>query len=54
MNIDKEVCIGCQTCVGVCPVNAISMVGDKAEINQEVCIHCGACMGACPVSAINE
>ena len=54
MVVDKDVCVGCGTCVDVCPVNAISMVDGKAQINQEVCISCGACMGACPVSAITE
>lgn len=50
--IDKDVCIGCGMCVGTCPVEAISMVDDKAVINEEVCIKCGACVGVCPVGAI--
>ena len=54
MEIQKDVCVGCQTCVGVCPVGAISMVDGVAQINKDVCINCGACQGACPVGAITE
>ncbi len=54
MQVNKEVCIGCGTCVGVCPVEAISLVDGKADINQETCIHCGTCAGVCPVNAIEE
>lgn len=50
--VDKEKCIGCGICEGVCPVTAISMVDGKAEINPEICIKCGACESACPVNAI--
>lgn len=55
MQINKDTCVGCGSCVGACPVNAISMDGDgKAVINQETCIKCGTCIGICPVNAISE
>ncbi len=55
MEVNKETCIGCGTCVGSCPVNAISFGADgKAVIDQGTCIHCGTCAGVCPVNAISE
>ena len=54
MVVNKEICITCGACVGTCPVNAISIVDDKAHIDTEVCIQCGACKDAFPVSAISE
>ena len=54
MKVDKDTCIGCGACVATCPVEAIKLVDDKAQIDQEICIHCGACAGECPVNAINE
>lgn len=54
MKINKEICIGCGTCVENCPVCAISMVDGKAEINEDICVHCGTCAGVCPVNAIEE
>ena len=54
MVVNKDVCVGCGTCVDICPVGAISMVDGKAQIDKNVCISCGACMGACPVNAITE
>ena len=51
--IDKNKCIGCGACVGICPVGAISFdASNKAEINPEICIKCGACEATCPVEAI--
>ena len=51
--IDQKKCIGCGTCVEMCPVNAISInENGKAEINQELCIKCGTCEAVCPVGAI--
>jgi Fe-S-cluster-containing hydrogenase component 2 len=52
--VDEEVCVGCGACVGVCPVEAISMDKDKAKIDQETCIECGACITECPVEAISS
>lgn len=51
--INPEACIGCQICVGTCPVGAISMTEDnKAMIDPEKCILCGLCVASCPVGAI--
>ena len=50
--IDKELCIGCETCVPECPVEAIEMVDGKAKVNDS-CVDCGACVEVCPVEAIS-
>ena len=51
--IDKNKCIGCGTCVAICPVEAISFdVDGKAVIDTKKCIRCGACQASCPVEAI--
>ena len=49
-------CRGClaHPCVGVCPVNATSMINGKSNINQDKCIRCGRCKEACPYNAIVE
>ena len=53
--IDKETCIGCGACVGVCPVTALSLDDEgKSECNADTCISCLSCVGTCPVSAIKE
>ena len=54
VKINIDICIGCGACVGTCPVNAISIVDDKASIDPEICISCGACAGTCPENAISE
>ncbi len=53
--IEKEICIGCGACVGVCPVGALSLDADgKAEVDENLCIDCGACVGVCPTQAISQ
>jgi len=43
-------CIGCQLCIGECPVkNVIVMEGGVAKIDPEGCIGCGKCVDVCPV-----
>ena len=51
--IDKAKCIGCHSCMGMCPVAAISIDADgKCIIDKTKCISCGTCASICPVSAI--
>ena len=50
--VDKSKCAGCESCVGACPVNAISMKDGAAEVNKADCVACGACVGECPCEAI--
>ncbi|MGE4589131.1 MAG: FAD-binding protein [Acidaminococcaceae bacterium] len=54
ITVDRDKCVGCEACVAVCPVGAISMVEGKADINQDTCISCGACLSECPVEAISR
>ena len=49
----SDLCNGCQACVPVCPVNAISMQEGKARIDPFQCTGCGACVPVCPVEAID-
>jgi len=45
-------CIGCGTCMqGICFVNAIHMVDNRAKITEE-CRGCGRCVDICPQNAI--
>ena len=53
VKVNPEECVGCETCVDVCPVEAISMLDDKAVIDQETCTECETCIPECPVEAIS-
>ena len=51
--VDSEKCVGCESCVGACPVEAISMNDGKAQVNADTCVDCGTCADACPTGAIH-
>ncbi len=54
--IEKELCTGCGNCLPVCPVGAIKLESDYAEIDEEICVECSVCYRAkrCPVEAFKQ
>lgn len=50
---DTGQCIGCGACADICPVNAVSMVEDRAEVDLNWCIGCGVCAVHCPAGVIS-
>jgi NAD-dependent dihydropyrimidine dehydrogenase PreA subunit len=50
--IEKEMCTACNSCVEVCPTEAITIPEEFAVINEEDCIDCNACADACTSAAI--
>lgn len=49
-----ESCIGCGSCLAVCPQSCIDLSTTPAVIRQENCLHCGNCMEVCPVEAVER
>ncbi|MBC8419715.1 MAG: 4Fe-4S dicluster domain-containing protein [Desulfobacteraceae bacterium] len=49
---EMEECIGCGACEEICPVDAVKMVDEKAEVDLDWCIGCGVCGVSCPTGAI--
>lgn len=56
VRIDREKCVGCLTCVLVCPYGAVTAGPDGAALKCELCLNntCGepACVLGCPNKAI--
>ena len=51
--IDRDKCTGCGECVASCPLEAISIKDDTAQVDPDTCGGCGACVDVCPVGAIS-
>lgn len=52
--VDTEKCKGCAICVSLCPVQAISILQNKAFIDQNKCNECLQCLDECPSNAIYQ
>ncbi len=51
VKINYDACLYCGGCVGVCPVDAITLHEIRIEINEK-CVDCGTCVEFCPVGAL--
>jgi len=49
--VDEERCVGCLTCVRICPFG-VATVEKTAVIPQDQCLACGLCAAQCPAAAI--
>ena len=45
-------CIGCGSCLSVCPQSCIITTRIPYVIEQEHCLHCGNCLNTCPAGAV--
>jgi Na+-translocating ferredoxin:NAD+ oxidoreductase subunit B len=49
---DADICVGCETCIGRCQMEALSMTDGRAILNADRCIGCGLCVSTCPSGAL--
>ena len=52
LEIDRELCIGCEACIDACAFGAMSLDEDEIAVVNDNCTACGACIDECPVEAL--
>jgi benzoyl-CoA 2,3-dioxygenase component A len=52
--IDPEICIRCNTCEAICPVDAITHDSRNYVVDAEKCNLCMACVPPCPTGSIDN
>jgi NAD-dependent dihydropyrimidine dehydrogenase PreA subunit len=54
LKLNEKKCVGCGTCLLVCPHAVLSLSNGKIDIaNRDACMECGACSRNCPTEALN-
>ena len=51
-SVNRDACVGCGKCAGVCAQDAITISAAKASIDSSRCVGCGRCLGICPADAV--
>jgi Fe-S-cluster-containing hydrogenase component 2 len=51
--VNAELCQGCETCVGRCPMEATRMDDGVSSVDLARCIGCGLCIPTCPENALS-
>jgi uncharacterized Fe-S center protein len=49
----EQKCVGCGCCLKICPVSAITLKNNLAQIDAQLCLGCGECLCACKFEAIS-
>ncbi|MCK4714175.1 MAG: 4Fe-4S binding protein [Candidatus Aenigmarchaeota archaeon] len=49
---DRNLCLRCSGCVGVCPRSALTLKEHGIECDPEKCVSCGICVSFCPVNGL--
>lgn len=52
--IDPEICIRCNTCEEICPINAITNDGNNYVVDSNICNLCMDCISPCPTGSIDN
>jgi benzoyl-CoA 2,3-dioxygenase component A len=52
--IDPEICIRCNTCEAICPVQAITHDSRNYVVDPQRCNMCMACIAPCPTGSIDN
>ena len=54
--VNEEACTGCQTCLTVCPYDAVTCDASRgvARVSEALCTGCGTCAATCPSNAIQQ
>ncbi len=54
--VNRDLCIGCSTCIPYCSVKAISLTDGCAGVDPDKCTDCWVCVrnNVCPVGALSK
>ncbi|HMM38651.1 MULTISPECIES: ferredoxin [Desulfovibrio] len=53
ITVDEDKCIGCGSCVDICPSEVYELQNEKAAVvNLEECVGCESCVESCEQGAI--
>ncbi|UCF94741.1 MAG: 4Fe-4S dicluster domain-containing protein, partial [Desulfobacterales bacterium] len=53
VRFDQDLCIGCASCLRICPTRAIRIRNKKSIRIVDQCIGCGHCVRVCPAGAVS-
>jgi ferredoxin len=51
--VNKDLCIECEQCLGSCHFGALSMSDEGIHISQQDCMGCGVCVSVCSEGALS-